>query len=115
MSSQVQIFTDRKENVKSIPIQAVTLERNEGSTASAENGNKEVVFIYKDGIVKSTPVKTGISDDQHIEILEGLTEDQEVVIGPYRIISKELTDGMKVKIMSQDEKEKKKSSIESDK
>lgn len=115
MSSQVQIFTDRKENVKSIPIQAVTLERNEGSTASTENGNKEVVFIYKDGIVKSTPVKTGISDDQHIEILEGLTEDQEVVIGPYRIISKELTDGMKVKIMSQDEKEKKKSSIESDK
>jgi HlyD family secretion protein len=51
------------------------------------------------------PVKTGISDDSHIEILEGVEENTKVVSGPYRVISKELQDGMTVKVKT-DEEEK---------
>ncbi len=43
-------------------------------------------------------VKTGISDDNFIEISEGLDVDEEVVSGPYRAISKELNDGLQVRV-----------------
>jgi HlyD family secretion protein len=44
------------------------------------------------------PVKTGISDDSYIEIISGVTENQEIIIGGYKALSRELEDGKKVKI-----------------
>ena len=43
-------------------------------------------------------VKTGISDDNYIEIKEGLEDSVEVVSGSYKAISRELEDGSKVKV-----------------
>ncbi len=43
------------------------------------------------------PVKIGISDDTHWEILEGIKEGDEVVSGGYRAISRDLEDGKKIK------------------
>ena len=43
-------------------------------------------------------VTRGISDDTHVEIIEGLREDQEVVSGGYKAISRELEDGKRVRI-----------------
>ena len=43
-------------------------------------------------------VKTGISDDTFIEIMDGLTGSEKVVSGPYRAISKELEDSTTVTI-----------------
>ncbi len=42
-------------------------------------------------------VKTGIQDNMYIQITEGLTKDQEVIVGPYRAVSKKLKDGDSVK------------------
>lgn len=97
MSAQVRIFTDRKDQVLSVPIQCVTLEKKEEETKADEKG-KEIVFVLEENTVKMVPVKTGISDESFIEILEGLEENTKVVSGPYRVISKELEDGMTVKI-----------------
>ena len=47
--------------------------------------------------VKMVPVKTGISDETHWEIVEGLKEGDEVVSGGFRAISRELEDGTKIK------------------
>ena len=58
----------------------------------------EVVFIKDGEVAKMVPVKTGISDDNHTEILEGLKESQEVISGGYKAVSRELEDGKKVKI-----------------
>jgi len=44
------------------------------------------------------PVKIGISSDTHFEIIEGLIEGDEIVIGPYKVISKELSNGVPLKI-----------------
>jgi HlyD family secretion protein len=44
------------------------------------------------------PVKTGISDNDHFEITEGLKEGQQIVVGGYKAISKDLADGKKVKV-----------------
>jgi HlyD family secretion protein len=52
-------------------------------------------------------VKTGIQDDENIEILSGLKEGEEVVTGPYSAISRKLKAGMQVRIEDKDKKEKK--------
>src|SRR5215831_8533645 len=57
----------------------------------------EVVFVVEGDHVKMVPVKIGISDDTHMEIIEGLTEGQEVVSAGYKAISRELDDGKKIK------------------
>src|SRR5262249_57873458 len=57
----------------------------------------EVVFINEGDHVKMAPVKRGISDDSHVEIIEGLKENEEVVSGGYKAISRELEDGKKVR------------------
>ena len=43
-------------------------------------------------------VKTGLSDDNYIQIKEGLKDGEKVVSGSYRAISRELNDGSKVKL-----------------
>ena len=65
----------------------------------AKEGPKpiEVVFVVEGDHVKMLPVKTGISDDTYLEIIEGLQEGQDVVSGGYRAISRDLEDGKKVK------------------
>ena len=44
------------------------------------------------------PVKRGISDDNYVEILEGLKEGQMAVSGGYRAINRELEEGKKVQV-----------------
>jgi len=56
----------------------------------------EVVFIIEGDHVRQLPVKRGISDDNYVEITEGLKEGQEVVSGGYKAINRELEDGKKV-------------------
>lgn len=57
----------------------------------------EVVFVLEGDHAKLVPVKIGISDDTHWEIVEGLIEGQEVISGGYRAISRDLEDGKKVR------------------
>jgi HlyD family secretion protein len=61
-------------------------------------GPSEVVFLVESGTVNMVEVETGISDDNYIEIVEGLEDSVDVVSGSYRAISRELEDGSKVKV-----------------
>jgi HlyD family secretion protein len=64
----------------------------------------EVVFVLqKDGTVKRTKVRTDIQDLNNIEIVEGLKEGEEVVVGPYTVVSKTLRTGTKVKVVKKEE------------
>jgi HlyD family secretion protein len=56
----------------------------------------DVVFTVVDGKARMLPVKRGISDDAYYEIVEGVTEDLEVVSGSYKAIARELEDDMPV-------------------
>jgi HlyD family secretion protein len=72
------------------------------NAAAADKNSKdapkqiEVVFVVEGDQVKMTPVKIGISDGNHWEITEGLTEGQEFVSGSYKAVNKELEDGKKI-------------------
>lgn len=121
MSATVDIQTETRDNVISVPISAVTTRlKNEKpipakdssneisltaqqETTTAAEEKQEVVFVYKDGRVRQVPVKTGIQDSNSIEILEGLNTGDEVVVSPYNAISKTLKDSMMVKKVTEEE------------
>ena len=64
---------------------------------------EEVVFVLQnDGTVKKVVVKSGIQDINYIQILSGLKAGDDIVIGPYSSISKNLKNGMKVKVVPKD-------------
>ncbi len=122
MNASADIQTTTKNNVLAAAINAVTT--REKGTDKVANANKdkkpdegmqeqtkttvgsdldEVVFVLQpDGTVKRKKVKTGIQDINHIEILEGLNEGDEIVSAPYNVVSKILKDGTKVKVVPAD-------------
>lgn len=98
MTASVEIITTSKDNVLSVPLAAVTTRENEVDTlADGSTRIKEIVFVNENGIAKMRSVKTGISDFENIEILEGLTADDEIISGPYFVVSKSLKEGDRIK------------------
>jgi HlyD family secretion protein len=67
---------------------------------------KELVFIVEDGRAKIREIKTGISDFDNIEVLEGITEGTELISGPYFVVSKQLKDNDAVKKIKEPEAKK---------
>ncbi len=128
MSANADIQTKTHANVLSVPINAVST-RDQSDTAAAGKEMKEskkssmpepeagatapikdldrmdeVVFVLqKDGTVKRVKVRTDIQDMNDIEIIEGLKEGDEVVVGPYTVVSKTLRTGTKVKVVKKEE------------
>jgi HlyD family secretion protein len=97
MTAAVEIITNQKENVLSLPLSAVTTREDQMDTlADGSTKMRELVFVMQDGEAKMKTIKTGISDFQNIEVLEGLQEGDQVISGPYFVVSKELKDGDKV-------------------
>ncbi len=122
MSVTAEIETRYRTNVLTVPIQSVTTRLPKGAadekqkkTARKEededmpekkpgarkqdeaNKPMEVVFVTGSDTVKMIKVKRGISDDEHVEITEGLIEGQEAVSGNYKAINRELEDGKRIK------------------
>lgn len=110
MTASVEIITDTKKDVLTVPLSAVTIrditQKKDTtkskqlvvkSTANNKDNEKEVVFLLgKDNKVVMTEVETGISDFEYIMIKKGLSLDDEVVKGPFLVVSKTLDDGDKV-------------------
>jgi HlyD family secretion protein len=107
MSAEVKVTADQRDSTVIVPVQAVTVrpERALADTAANVEGSKlsapkkgetfaKVVFVVDEQKkVRARRVKTGISSDTDIEILEGLAEGDEIVEGPYRTLAKDLKDG----------------------
>jgi HlyD family secretion protein len=94
MTASVEVQTKLVQDVISVPIQAVTTRKD-----TAENsGNKKVecIFRFENEIANFTIVKTGIQNDKYIQILEGISDSDVVIVGPYSLVSKTLKDGTKV-------------------
>jgi len=109
MSATVEIQTETAPNILTIPIQAVTTRadttgrmktarekreekagKDDDDVKKTDEEIKEYVFVYSDGVAILTEVKTGIQDNTFIQITEGLEVGDEVIIAPYRAVSKTL-------------------------
>ena len=101
MTASVEILTTSKNDALAIPLSSVTTREDKLDTlAGGTTKSKELVFVSEGGVAKIREVKTGISDYENIEIVQGLKEGEEVISGPYFIVSKQLKEGDKVKKMS---------------
>ena len=123
MTASADVVTEVRESVPAVPIQSVAVrtpeqlgaqegkggndgdDGDDAGNAAAEaapaftpdkEGFVQVVFVVTDGVAKARQVKTGIQSDTHIELLEGPAAGEQVVIGSYRAISRDLRDGSKV-------------------
>jgi HlyD family secretion protein len=69
-----------------------------GEQKPGGHGNKleKVVFVVKDGVVERRKVTTGLASDEMVEITAGLSEGEEIVQGPYRVLARQLQAGDKV-------------------
>ena len=117
MSASVDIQTKTNLNVLSVPINAVTTRDKNDSTkntkktttattepaTTADDLDVLVFILNKDGTVKKASVKTSIQDINYIQITEGLKEGDEVITGPYDIVSKTLKEKDKVKVVDKKE------------
>jgi HlyD family secretion protein len=126
MTASVEIITEEKQNIITVPLASVTTrkpKKDKENSESDESGNEEnnqadysteeedveqieVVFVNDNGKAKMIPVKTGISDYENIEITSGLSKGAEVVSGPFSAVSKRLEDGDLINVTS-DKKNKK--------
>ncbi len=73
-------------------------EEEAGNDEPLQEDLRKVVFLFADGKAKMVEVETGISDDSHIEIKSGLTGEEQVIIGPYRAVSRVLEEGEDVRV-----------------
>jgi len=123
MNASADIQTKTHNDALAVPINAVTTRDKNGEKQSAgkedeknsDNQNQppsgnaddleEVVFVLQaDKItVKKATVRTDIQDINYIEILGGLKGGEEVITGPYNLVSKTLRDGDKVKVVPKEQ------------
>jgi len=123
MSATVDVQTKQAKNIVTVPIQSVTT-RSDSSALEAKGMKKsdeedgdivikdekdksdedvkelikieECVFVYSEGKAKMVKVKTGIQDNNYIQIVSGINAGDEIISGPYSAVSKQLKDGMEV-------------------
>lgn len=110
MTATVDIITTTKNDIVGVPISAVVVKTDtssvkkivisEEATAGKEE-RFECVFVKDGENAKLRVVKTGIQDDTNIEIIEGLNGDEEIITGPYALVSKTLKSGDKVKSVTE--------------
>ena len=117
MSASADIQTKTDINVLSVPINAVTTrDKNDSlktdksakdaaamkvnsSTSTADEPDVVVFILDKDNQVIKKKVKTSIQDINYIEITEGIKENDQVITGPYDVVSKLLKEKDKVKVV----------------
>jgi len=117
MTATVDIMTRTEEHVLSIPIQAVTTRtdtlpekkekkngKEEADTLAGANTEPiELVFVNRNGKTAVRPVKTGIQDNTYIQIVSGVGVGDEVIVAPYKAISRRLKNRSLISIRSKEE------------
>ncbi|MCB0527531.1 MAG: efflux RND transporter periplasmic adaptor subunit [Lewinellaceae bacterium] len=115
MSAAVDIYTHTADSTLSVPIIAVTAkeEKETNKAAAKEVSNqekkkdedliKEIVFVVVGDTVAVREVKTGIQDNDHIQILKGLEAGETVVTGPYSAIARKLKSGSRISVENKDD------------
>jgi len=119
MSATVEIQTNTRKGIISVPIQAVTTRGADGTikkakdqmekegtedtnskeVAPVEPVQQEVVFVVKNKMAWKKLVKTGIQDNTRIELSGGIAVGDEVIVAPYGLISKTLKDSTAVEVV----------------
>jgi HlyD family secretion protein len=103
-----QLAQDRDRKARELQGEGAAAPVNEKQQRERERADREAlqrgVFRRAGETVRWVPVETGISDTTHMEIKSGVAAGDEVVAGPFSVITRSLKDDSKVQL----EKQKKK-------
>ncbi len=112
MTATVDIITKTKANVVGIPISSIVIktdttavkitdikDEEEEKLKPKSDKKFECVFVKVGNKAKIRIIKTGIQDDNNIEVVEGLKAGEIVISGPYTTVTKDLQSGDKVKLL----------------
>lgn len=105
MSATVDIQTESKKDVLTVPIQSVTT-RTDTTKFTKKPSNADIrtlVFITDGKYAFAKDVKTGIQDNTYIEITSGVSEGDRVISAPFSAISKKLSDSTLVEIVKKED------------
>lgn len=97
MTAQVEILTETAKDVITVPVQSVveraadevTRKRSRSKAADLgdeEQPKKKYVLLVKDNKVDLVEVTTGVSNNTHVAIVNGLKGDESVITGPFRTL-----------------------------
>jgi len=105
MSATVDIRTQSKSDILTVPIQSVTT-RTDTLKTSGKQTTKDIrtlVFVTDGKYALAKDVKTGIQDNSYIEILSGIAAGEKVVSAPFSAISKKLSDSTLIEVVKKEE------------
>jgi HlyD family secretion protein len=105
MSATVDIRTQSKVDIITVPIQSVTT-RTDTTKTSGTPSQKDIrtlVFITDGKYALAKDVKTGIQDNSYIEILSGISPNDRVISAPFSAISKKLSDSTVIEVVKKEE------------
>jgi HlyD family secretion protein len=79
---------------------------SQGSVADTdidEDELVELVFLVEEGRAVARRITTGIQDNNFIQIIEGIDDDDEIIVAPYTAVSKKLEHGSLVEVVPEDD------------
>jgi HlyD family secretion protein len=105
MSASVDIRTQSKFDVLTVPIQSVTTRTDTTKTSGTVSSKdiRTIVFITDGKYALAKDVKTGIQDNSFIEILSGVNVNDRVISAPFSAISKKLSDSTLIEIVKKED------------
>ncbi len=77
MSCRAEIFTRQDEQVAAVPLQAVIFEEDRSQLRS-----EYFIFVNDNGVARKTRIDVGLSDDEYQELVSGIDNDVEIIVGP---------------------------------
>jgi len=100
-----ELVFDEKGNVVKEPDADKKKPQRPGAAAAAElkpgqtKKEAEGVFVIRDGKATFLPVKTGIAGEKFLEVLSGIKDGDEVIVGPFNSV-RDMKDGDAVKLQA---------------
>lgn len=84
MDAKLTVYTSRTENALLVPVEVINADKN-----------GDFLYVVEDGVIVRKSIVCGISTDTYAEVLEGITEEDQIVLTSFG----DIEEGMAVTIM----------------
>ena len=120
MTANVEVEVDKSEDAITVPVEAVVhrmrkeldekiveqFDKRQENLDLSERARQaqyiKVVYVMEDDVARVRLIEPGIADSRRVELRDGATIDDVVIIGPYRSLD-QIKDGKKVALADKDE------------
>jgi HlyD family secretion protein len=122
MTSNVEVEVAQRDDAIKVPVEAVVhrmrkdlpeslveaFDEKQAAVDLSERARQgqyiKVLYVMDDDVAKVRLIESGIADTRQVEIAEGVSLDDVVIVGPYRSLD-QLKDGRKVALAEEEKKE----------